>query len=213
FPRAHYELGRALLRAGQYMEAMSELQKAIEQQEGVLPEAHFQMGILNARRGDIASALDCYHTAIKQSGGVYPEAYYHLGLAHVSNRDQEAAMRAFRAAIEQRGGYYPEAHNDLGRVLYSTGNLQAANDAYSTAVRQRNRRGTAPLATPDRAADSGQIAFEKARRSEQVAEELGNGLRQAPATTDSLGAAEQGGKGAGETAVRGTAPLHSSSDS
>jgi tetratricopeptide (TPR) repeat protein len=49
---AHYELGRALTRAGQQTEAMAELKKAIAQQGGVFAEAYFHMGLLLSRQGD-----------------------------------------------------------------------------------------------------------------------------------------------------------------
>jgi tetratricopeptide (TPR) repeat protein len=103
FPRAHYELGRALVRAGRLLDAMSHLKTAVEQQGGVFAEAHFQIGLLLSRQGDVESALDAYQIAVKQSGGIYPEAYYHMGLDHVRVRNTEAAVRAYRKAIEQRG--------------------------------------------------------------------------------------------------------------
>jgi tetratricopeptide (TPR) repeat protein len=183
FPRAHYELGRALVRAGRLAEAMTELRTAVDQQGGAFAEAHFQIGSLLSRQGDVESALDSYQTAIKQSGGIYPEAYYQMGLDHVRVRNTEAAVRAYRKAIEQRGGYYPEAHQDLGRVLYSMGDLSAANEEYSIAVRQRTPKQPAS-ATADRDAQSATAKGRKTRRSEVTAEELGTALRQAPAAAD-----------------------------
>jgi tetratricopeptide (TPR) repeat protein len=181
FPRAHYELGRALVRAGRLAEAMSHLKTAVDQQGGAFAEAHFQIGLLLSRQGDVESALDAYQIAVKQSGGIYPEAYYHMGLDHVRVRNTEAAVRAYRKAIEQRGDYYPEAHQDLGRVLYSMGDLAAANEEYSIAVRQRSPRQAEAAAGRDTHSGTGKAR--KSRRNE-AAEELGAALRQAPAAAD-----------------------------
>jgi tetratricopeptide (TPR) repeat protein len=180
---------------------MAELKSAIDQQGGVFPAAHFQIGMLLARQADTNSALDSYQTAIKQSAGVYPEAYYQMGQAHVRSRDLASAVVAYRTAIEQRGGTYPEAHQDLGRVLYSKGELEAANEEYSIAVRQRSSGQLIADAAVARAAGNTSNDADQTLR-EDVAEELGTALRQAPPATDS-------GKSVaapGQTAARSAPP-------
>jgi tetratricopeptide (TPR) repeat protein len=156
--------------------------------------------MLLARQADTNAALDSHQMAIKQSAGVYPEAYYQMGQAHVRSRDLASAVQAYRTAIEQRGGTYPEAHQDLGRVLYSKGELEAANEEYSIAVRQRSSGQL--IADAAAARGAGVASNDADTLREDVAEELGTALRQAPPATDS-------GKSVaapGQTAARSAPP-------
>jgi hypothetical protein len=130
----------------------------------------------------------------------------------VRSRDLASAVLAYRTAIEQRGGTYPEAHQDLGRVLYSMGELESANEEYSIAVRQRSSGHLVADAAAARPSGNTSNEADQTLR-EDVVEELGTALRQAPAATDSgksLAAPSQAATGsAGSAASPEPAAKHS----
>ena len=71
FPRAYYQLARALLDAGDIDGAIEGFRNSISQQPEN-PDAYYNLGLTLARRGEYAEAIESYRKAIEQRGGNHP---------------------------------------------------------------------------------------------------------------------------------------------
>jgi predicted CXXCH cytochrome family protein len=125
-------LGRALGRTGQFLQAEQILGRALEinpEQPSVLANlatVHLQMG-----EHDRAIAL--LQEALRVDPDL-PEALNTLGLALYAQGDLSAAAAALRDAIRARPDY-AGAHANLGSVLADSGDFSAARRQFEQAVR------------------------------------------------------------------------------
>ncbi len=71
FPRACYQLARALLDVGDVDGAIDSFRNSIEQQPEN-PDAYYNLGLTLARRGEYNEAIAAYHKAIEQRAGNHP---------------------------------------------------------------------------------------------------------------------------------------------
>ncbi|MFL6254467.1 MAG: protein kinase domain-containing protein [Pyrinomonadaceae bacterium] len=138
FPSAHNRLGVALMRKGQFREAITEFQTAVSQREGKYPTALYNLGFVLQQQRENEKAVEAYRAAIDSNGGDYPDAYYQIGsvLLETPGRAADAAD-AFRKAIEQNKGRDPEAQYRLGFALVQQKDFNGAEAAFREAVNQR----------------------------------------------------------------------------
>jgi tetratricopeptide (TPR) repeat protein len=138
FPEAHNRLGVALMRKGQFREAIPEFQTAVSQREGKYPTALYNLGFVLQQQRESEKALEAYRAAIDANGGDYADAYYQIGsiLLETPARAAEAA-EAFHKAIEQNKGRDPEAYYRLGVALVQQEDFAGAEGAFREAVNQR----------------------------------------------------------------------------
>ena len=138
FPEAHNRLGVALMRKGQFRDAITEFQTAVNQREGKYPTALYNLGFVLQQQRENEKAVEAYRAAIDARGGEYPDAYYQIGsvLLETPARAAEAA-EAFRKAIEQNRGRDPEAQYRLGFALVQQKDYAGAEAAFREAISQR----------------------------------------------------------------------------
>jgi serine/threonine-protein kinase len=138
FPEAHNRLGVALMRKGQFRDAIAEFQTAVSQREGKYPTAQYNLGFVLQQQRENEKAVEAYRAAIDANGGEYPDAFYQIGsvLLETPGRAAEGA-EAFRKAIEQNKGRDPEAHYRLGFALVQQEDFAGAEAAFREAINQR----------------------------------------------------------------------------
>jgi tetratricopeptide (TPR) repeat protein len=138
FPEAHNRLGVALMRKGQFRDAIEEFRTAVGQRGGKYPTALYNLGFVLQQQRENEKALEAYRAAIDANGGDYADAFYQIGsvLMETPGRAAEAAD-ALRKAIEQNKGRDPEAHYRLGFALVQQKDYAGAEAAFREAVNQR----------------------------------------------------------------------------
>ncbi|HEY0171725.1 MAG TPA: serine/threonine-protein kinase [Pyrinomonadaceae bacterium] len=137
FPEAHNRLGVALMRKGQFGDAVTEFHMAVSQREGKYPTAYYNLGYVFHQQREHANALKGYRAAIDANGGQYPDAFYQIGSIHLAESRPAEAAEAFRKAIEQNRGNDPEAHYRLGVALAMQKDFDGAEGAFREAINQR----------------------------------------------------------------------------
>ncbi|MBV8859101.1 MAG: protein kinase [Acidobacteria bacterium] len=174
FPEAHNRLGVALMRKGQFRDAITEFQTAVEQREGKYPTAQYNLGFVLQQQRENEKAVEAYRKAIDANGGDYPDAYYQIGsiLMETPARAAEAAD-AFRKAIEQNKGRDPEAQYRLGVALAQQKDYAGAEAAFREAVNQRG--GDFAFAHYNLG-----LLYQQTGRTEEAIKEFETYLQQAP---------------------------------
>jgi len=90
--------GRASLEAGNYDEAVSTLEEAVEQAPNNR-DAHFLLGQAYNQNGELSKAVDAYRKVLE----IEPEsaaAHHNLGVTYYQLQDLRAAMDQFEKALE-----------------------------------------------------------------------------------------------------------------
>ena len=116
-PKAHNNLGVALVRKGDLDAAMAQFRKAI----AIRPEyaeAHYNLGGALVREGKVDEAIAQYRQTL-EINPQYAEARDRLGGALARKGMVAEAIAQFRQALEI-DSRYAEAHNDLGAALLQT---------------------------------------------------------------------------------------------
>jgi tetratricopeptide (TPR) repeat protein len=114
-PSAHYNLGRALLQAGDFNAALPELQFALSRRPDDV-EIRGSMGLALAAEGDKLGALTnlvAISSLPASLAGAYQQARLHLAVGAAA----EAAIQ-YRVALRERPDW-PEAANDFAWLLAS----------------------------------------------------------------------------------------------
>jgi tetratricopeptide (TPR) repeat protein len=132
---AHYYLGSALRRKGEYDEAISVLREAIRIRKDH-PEAHAELGLALQKKGRLDEAIAAHRAAIRLKKDD-PGAHNNLGGALYDANQVDEAITEFRAAIRLRKDY-GEAHANLGLALKKKGRLDEAIAAFREAIRFKN---------------------------------------------------------------------------
>jgi Flp pilus assembly protein TadD len=130
--RAHSSLGRALLDAGRFPEAVAECQEAVR----ITPdshEAHFNLAFTLESVGRVPDAIEQYQEALRSFPGDV-EAHVDLGNAFLrTGRIQEATSEYAQALRVDPD--CAEAHSNIGAIDQRQGNLTEAVSQYGLALR------------------------------------------------------------------------------
>ncbi|MBZ5626938.1 MAG: tetratricopeptide repeat protein [Acidobacteriia bacterium] len=130
-PKAHNNLGVALIRKGDLDGAMAQFRKAIE----IRPEyaeGHYNLGGALAQQGKVDEAIVQYQRTL-EINPQYAEARDRLGGALAQKGMVAEAIAQFRQALEI-DSRYAEAHNDLGAALLQTGRSAEAMAQFQNAL-------------------------------------------------------------------------------
>ncbi len=131
-PRPHYNLGKALLSAGQTEPAISSINRALQLDPDNV-EAHNNLGAAFDRKGLTEQAIAEFHIAL-QLQPKYALARTNLGIALEKLGQSEEAAQQYRLAARDNPVYFPARFN-LGTALFSQGLVEDAISEYQTAVR------------------------------------------------------------------------------
>ncbi len=130
--RAHGNLGRVLLEAGRYPEALAECEEALRLKPDN-PEAHFNLGFLLQQTGKTQEAIGEYERALRLKPDHF-EARYNLGVALEKVGREPEAIQQYEQALRSYPDYV-EAHVNLGNALFRMGKAQEAVEHYEQALR------------------------------------------------------------------------------
>jgi len=115
--------GQQLVEAGHYLEAITVLERAVEQ-DPTNPSAFLSLGVALAYTGDQAEAVEAFRQAISLDS-TQSKAYYNLGAISVANGQQALAEEQFRAALAN-DPRHRNAHLELAQLLRRTGRCREA---------------------------------------------------------------------------------------
>ena len=136
FARAHFALGKALIRDGKIPEAVQELQEAtrLDPQSG---ESHYQLGLALARAGRKDEAAAEVQKGRELSSADDRNQNANLDLAEgqtaLDKGELEQAVTKFRQAINLQPES-SEAQHDLGLALAKQGDVKGASGAFRKAL-------------------------------------------------------------------------------
>ena len=131
-PRAHNNLGAALLQTGLVPEAIEHYQQALRIKPDYA-EVHYNLGIALARLGKAQEAITHYEEALRIKPD-YAEAHNNLGAALMGQGRLPEAIGHYEQALRIRPNF-AEAHNNLGTVLAQTGKIEEAIAHFEQALR------------------------------------------------------------------------------
>ncbi|MDY6878195.1 MAG: tetratricopeptide repeat protein [Chloroflexota bacterium] len=106
------ESGRAHLEAGEYAEAIADLEAAIEADPDN-SEAYFLLGQAYNQTGDLMKAADEFRTVIALDPDKAAAAHHNLGVTYFQLQEPGAAVAEFQAALELDPDD-PDSHYQLG---------------------------------------------------------------------------------------------------
>jgi tetratricopeptide (TPR) repeat protein len=131
---ARNNLGKALISAGRYTEAVEEFSAALRlSPPRTLAMAHNYLASALAKAGRLEEALKEAEIAVKLNPN-YVEARYNYGNGFMRLRQPRAAIAQFEAALKLRPNY-PEAQANLGVALAQAGRSAEAIGSYEEALR------------------------------------------------------------------------------
>jgi tetratricopeptide (TPR) repeat protein len=130
-PRAHNNLGNALLSAGRTDDALASFHEALRLEPG-FAMAHNNLGNALTRAGRMDEALPHLHEALRLNPG-YTDARINLGIALASRGEIEEATEIFREAVRRDTGS-ANARFNLGVALARQGTLPEALSAFDAAL-------------------------------------------------------------------------------
>ncbi len=130
--RAHYNLSRALLDAGQVPAAMAQCEQALRIKPDYA-EAHNNLGVALEQVGQAREAVEHYEQALR----IKPddaEVYYNLGNALLQAGKLEGAIEQYEQALRIKPDY-AEADNNLAFALMRLGRVQEAIGHFQQVLR------------------------------------------------------------------------------
>jgi protein O-mannosyl-transferase len=130
-PRAHNNLGNALVHGGKMAEAIAHYKEAVRIDPDY-KEAHHNLGLTLAERGKAAESIDEYREALRIDPR-YKEAHNNLGVALFYWGDSAAATEHYRAAL-QIDPAFRDAHNNLAIALVRRGEMAEGIEHYRAAL-------------------------------------------------------------------------------
>ena len=128
---AHYNLGVALQKIGQIVEAIASYRRAVEIKLD-FAAAHNNLGLALQDIGQVDDAAASYRRALEINPD-YAEAYGNLGNALRDLGHPDSAVTSYRRALEIKPDY-AEVHNNLGNILCVLGRLDEAVASYRRAL-------------------------------------------------------------------------------
>jgi tetratricopeptide (TPR) repeat protein len=124
--RPYINRGLAYYNQGNYIQAMSDYNKAIAIGPQFIYPYEYR-GLIYIKEGEIPQAISEYDTAIKINP-YYAEVYYHRGLAFLKQNNYSQALADYNKAIELNPEYV-DAYNDRAKLDQAQGNsVQAISD-------------------------------------------------------------------------------------
>ena len=130
-PRAHNNLGNALVHGGKMAEAITHYKEAVRIDPDY-KEAHHNLGLTLAERGKAAESIDEYREALRIDPR-YKDAHNNLGVALFYWGDSAAAIEHYRAAL-QIDPAFRYAHNNLAIALVRRGEIAEGIEHYRAAL-------------------------------------------------------------------------------
>jgi tetratricopeptide (TPR) repeat protein len=130
--RPYINRGWAYYNQGNFIQAMSDYDKAIE----ISPELIYpydDRGLIYARQGNTLKAIAEYDKAIKINPH-YAEVYYHRGLAFLKQNNASQALSDYNKAIEINSEYV-DAYNDRGQFYANQGNWTKAISDFTKSLK------------------------------------------------------------------------------
>jgi tetratricopeptide (TPR) repeat protein len=131
-PRAHNNLGLALVQLGRRQEAMGQYEQALRI-EPDYAEAHNNLGIALVQQGSLQEAIGHYEQALRVKPDL-AKAHNNLGNALLQAGRVQEAIGHYEQALQIRPDL-AEAHNDLGYALLQAGKVSEAIEQYEQALR------------------------------------------------------------------------------
>jgi len=129
--RARTNLGRALLEAGRYPEAMAQCEAAL-QLNADNAEAHYNLGFIMQQMGKTQEAIAEYERTLRLKPDHF-EACFNLAVALEQMGREPEAIEHYEQALRYHPEYV-EAHVNLGSALLRMGKAQEAIDHYVHAL-------------------------------------------------------------------------------
>lgn len=108
-PRAHVNLGNALVREGKLDAAVVHFEEALRITPSD-PQAHYNMGLVLLRAGDLAAATAALRAAV-EADSTMAAAHHDLGIALLQQGHYEEALAEFQAAIARDHDYAGALNN------------------------------------------------------------------------------------------------------
>ncbi|HUI06608.1 MAG TPA: tetratricopeptide repeat protein [Verrucomicrobiae bacterium] len=131
-PRAHYNLGDALLRAGRVQEAVAQYEQAVRIQPDYAA-AHNNLGFALMELGQVQDAIRHFQQALRINPD-FAEAHYNLGVALMGLGQVQDAIRHFQQALRIKPDDV-NIHYNLANILMRLGRLSEAIAHYEQALR------------------------------------------------------------------------------
>ena len=129
---AHNHLGRALHNAGQSLQAVSALRKAVELHEAY-PEAWGNLGLVLRATGGLDEAVKAYRRAVELAPGLVA-AELNLGISLLLADQVDPALFCLESVLK-RDPYNLEALLNAGLALHLRGELHKAGQYFEQAIR------------------------------------------------------------------------------
>ncbi|MBN1674057.1 MAG: tetratricopeptide repeat protein [Kiritimatiellae bacterium] len=131
-PRPHYNLGVALMKAGETEQARYQYSKALALRPDYA-EAHVNLGSSFALEQKYDRAMYHYSRALRVDP-YYPDGHNSLGAILYQRGQTERAIQHFSKAI-RANFYFPDAHYNLGVALAAAGRAEQALSHYYAVLR------------------------------------------------------------------------------
>lgn len=131
-PRAHYNVGVVLFKAGYVAEAIWQYDQALRIKPDYA-DAHYNLGGALVRLGRVTEAIEHWEQAVRLKPD-YAEAHYNLGNGLLQTGKPKEAIGHWEQALRIKPDY-AEAHNDLAVALTRLGRLPEAIEHWEQAVR------------------------------------------------------------------------------
>ena len=176
-PRAHSNLGNALLDAGRLPEAIGHLEQALRIKPDYA-EAQYNLGLALSRAGSIQDAIGHYEQALRIDPD-YAKAHNNLGIALLRAAKVHDAIWHFEQALRIAPDYV-QARNNLGNTLLSDGRIDDAISQYEQALQVKPGLAEAHCNLG--------VAMEQAGRLKDAIEHYQQALRIKPDYTDARNA-------------------------
>jgi Flp pilus assembly protein TadD len=172
-PRAHNNLGAALMHLGRLQEAIIQLEQALRIKPD-FSEAHYNLGAALKQAGRLQEAIGHYEQALRIKPD-YADAHNDLGVALEQAGRLQDAIGHYEQALRIKLDH-AEAHDNLGAALEQTGRLQEGIAHCEQALRLR----------PDYAEAHYNLAFllAKAGKVDEAIAQLQAALRLEPGRED-----------------------------
>src|SRR5215831_12826577 len=133
-PQGFYNTGNALVRLGDYDEAINAYHKAIDQRKGNYSRALNNLGVVLLREGRWDDSYEALLSALKLESFHYAEASYNLGRLYSARGETDLAIREWRRALA-----IDPAHSAAAQALAGAG-----SEARIVVTPEASAKGPAP---------------------------------------------------------------------
>ncbi|HEX8285855.1 MAG TPA: tetratricopeptide repeat protein [Pyrinomonadaceae bacterium] len=141
-PQLFYNVGNALARLDQSVDAAEAYRKAIAQRRGNYSRAQHNLGVVLTRLGRWEEAEDALRAALRLESNVYAEASYSLGRLHALRGDAALAAAEWERTLRLKPDH-ADAAVALARTLAEGGEEEKALALLDAFGQRAQRRGAA----------------------------------------------------------------------